>query len=126
MKTISSLLLISIALFSGASLQAQSHHGHGKDSSASAATADGGQLIRVTDAEAAWAKEARKTYPLTTCVTSDEALGSMGEAPQYIYRVKGNPDRLVLFCCEGCEDDFKKEPAKFIAKIDAAAKKSAK
>ncbi len=125
MKTISSLLFVSLALFSGATLLAQAHHDHGGASSS--ATADGGQLVRVTEAEAAWAKEARKTYPLTTCVTSDEALGSMGETPEYIYRVKGSPDRLVLFCCEGCEDDFKKEPAKFIAKIDAAAaKKSAK
>jgi hypothetical protein len=28
----------------------------------------------------------------------------------------------VLFCCEGCIEDFKGDPAKFLAKLDAAAK----
>jgi YHS domain-containing protein len=30
---------------------------------------------------------------------------------------------VVFFCCEGCSDDFKKEPAKFLGKLDAAKKK---
>ncbi len=49
----------------------------------------------------------------------------MGKSPEYVYRVSGQPDRLVIFCCEGCEDDFLKTPAKFTAKLDAAAKAKA-
>jgi len=72
-----------------------------------------------TDAEIIAA--ARSTYPLKTCLVSNEPLGSMGEASGYIYRAKGQPDRVVFFCCEGCGDDFKANPAKFLAKVDAAA-----
>lgn len=79
-----------------------------------------GKLIRVTDSDAAWAAKERKAYPLTVCVASDEDLGSMGDSPEYIYRVDGQPDRFVVFCCEGCEEDFLKEPAKYLARIDAA------
>lgn len=42
-----------------------------------------------------------------------------------IYRVDGKADRLLVFCCDGCEDDFMKEPAKYLAVLDAAAKKKA-
>jgi hypothetical protein len=86
------------------------------------AQAPAGKLIRVTEKDAAWAAKARQTYPLEVCVTSDEKLGSMGKSPEYIYRVAGQPDRLVLLCCDGCEEDFMKAPAKFTAKLDAAAK----
>jgi YHS domain-containing protein len=77
-----------------------------------------------TDAELIAA--ARKTYPLKTCLVSNEPLGSMGEASGYIYRAKGQPDRVVFFCCEGCGDDFKANPAKFLAKVDDAAAQAAK
>jgi hypothetical protein len=72
-----------------------------------------------TDAEIIAA--ARKAYPLKTCLVSNEPLGSMGEAAGYIHRAKGQPDRVVFLCCEGCGDDFKASPAKFLAKVDAAA-----
>lgn len=65
---------------------------------------------------------APENYPLKTCVVSDEPLGSMGDAIKYVHREAGKPDRLVLFCCEGCIEDFKGDPAKFLAKLDAAAK----
>ena len=66
--------------------------------------------------------KARASYPLKTCLVSDEPLGSMGEAMPYIHRVAGQPDRVVFLCCDGCSDDFKAAPAKFLAKVDAAAK----
>ena len=75
-----------------------------------------------TPAETALIAKARASYPLKTCLVSDEALGSMGEAAPYIHRVAGQPDRVVFVCCDGCIDDFKATPAKFLAKIDAAAK----
>ena len=71
--------------------------------------------------KAAPAKQA-DNYPLKTCVVSDEPLGSMGEYTTYIHKEAGKPDRTVRFCCDGCIDDFKKDPAKFLAKLDAAAK----
>ena len=75
-----------------------------------------------TPAEAKLIAQARATYPLKTCLVSDEPLGAMGDAVPYIHRVAGQPDRVVFFCCGGCTDDFKAAPAKFLAKVDAAAK----
>ena len=93
---------------------------------AKAASAEkAGQLIPVTEKDAVWAAKARQSYPLDVCLVSDEKLGSMGKSPEYIYRVDGKADRLVVFCCDGCEGDFLKEPAKHLAKLDAAAAKSA-
>ena len=59
-------------------------------------------------------------YPLTTCVVSDEELGSMGKSITYTHKEEGKPDRVVLLCCKGCVRDFKKDPAKYLAKLDAA------
>jgi hypothetical protein len=55
---------------------------------------------------------AAKPYPLAVCVVSGEKLGSMG-AP-FVFVHQGQEIKL---CCGGCEDDFKKEPAKFLAKL---------
>ncbi len=54
-------------------------------------------------------------YPLTTCVVSGEELGSMGEPLVFEYE-----GQEVQFCCAGCVDDFKKSPANFLAKVNAA------
>jgi hypothetical protein len=117
-------LVMSAVLLVGAPLFAQNSHGnpHGANK---VATASSGKLIPVTEKDASWAAKERKSYPLDVCVTSDEKLGSMGKSPEYIYRVDGKPDRLVVFCCEGCEEDFMKEPSKYLAKIDAAKAKGA-
>ena len=115
-------LLVAVALISAAPVFAQQSP---IDSSKSAdASASSGKLIRVSEKDAAWAANARKTYPLQVCVVSDEKLGSMGKPAEYIYRAEGQPDRLVMFCCSGCEEDFMKAPAEHLAKIDAAAAKS--
>jgi len=90
--------------------------------------------IRVTAAdkpaaaktEAEIINAARSSYPLKTCLVSNEALGSMGDAAGYIHRAAGKPDRVVFFCCEGCSDDFKADPAKFLKKLDEAAAKKGK
>ena len=115
----SSLLVLAIAsLIVAMPLLAQTHTDkHPEENEAAPAL---GKLVSVTEKESAWAAQARKTYPLNVCLTSDEALGSMGKSPEYIYRVEGKPDRLVIFCCNGCEEDFMKEPAKYLAKLDAA------
>lgn len=99
-----------------------SSHGSAAESKSNAT----GTLSRVTKEQAAWAAEARKSYPLEVCVVSGEKLGSMGKPPEYVYRVEGQLDRLVVFCCSGCDEDFQSEPAKHLAKIDAAAAEKAK
>ena len=63
--------------------------------------------------------EKKSEYPLKTCVVSDEKLGSMGKP--YVVKHEG---REVQLCCKSCEKDFKKEPAKYVKKIDEAAKKT--
>lgn len=65
-------------------------------------------------------------YPLTTCVVSGEALGEMGPPVEYTHRVAGQPDRTVFFCCKMCIKKFQKDPAKYIGKIDAAARPTPK
>lgn len=57
-------------------------------------------------------------YPLDVCVVSGEKLGSMGEP--VIVTQEGV---TVKFCCEHCIPDFEKDPAKFVAKVTAAAAK---
>jgi len=69
--------------------------------------------------------EKAKPYPLATCVVSGEKLGgAMGEPHVFAYQ-----GREIKLCCKDCLKDFKdclkdfnKEPAKYIAKVDAAAK----
>jgi hypothetical protein len=51
------------------------------------------------------------------CPVTDEALGSMGTPIKVT--VEG---RDVFLCCEGCVDALKADPAKYLAKLDAAAK----
>jgi len=62
-----------------------------------------------------------KAYPLETCLVSDEKLGSMGKP--YVFVHEGQEIKL---CCKGCEKDFKKDPAKYMKKLEAAQKKKAK
>lgn len=117
----SSILGFAAILVFVPALVAQPRDGCTKCAKVSAQPAPG-QLVKVTEKDAAWAAEARKRYPLAVCIISDEKLGSMGEAAEFIYRASGQPDRLVLFCCEACVEDFMSEPTKYLAKIDAAAK----
>jgi len=62
-----------------------------------------------------------KPYPLQVCAVSDEKLGDMGDP--YVFAHEG---REVKLCCKSCLKDFKKDPAKYVKKIDAAEKKPKK
>ena len=62
-----------------------------------------------------------KPYPLTTCVVSGEKLGEMGKP--YVYEYK---DREIKFCCKDCVKDFKKDPAKYVKKLEQAEAKAKK
>ncbi len=58
-----------------------------------------------------------KPYPLKTCITDDEKLGSMG-AP-YVFVHEG---REIKLCCKGCLEDFKQDSAKYMKKLADAEK----
>lgn len=58
---------------------------------------------------------ASSDYPLEVCVVSGEKLGTMGEP--YVINYEGTE---VQFCCDNCEPRFRKDPAKYLAKIEAA------
>jgi hypothetical protein len=66
-------------------------------------------------------EEKKSNYPLTTCLVADEKLGSMGKP--YVTKIK---DREVQLCCQSCEKDLKKNPDKYLKKLDDAEKKAAK
>src|SRR5260221_2356868 len=122
MKTIRSLplvlALVAGFLTAGAAFAAETH----KDAKVSA-----GQLVPITEKDAAWAAKAKAAYPVTTCVVSDDKLGGdMGKPQDYIYRVAGAPDRLIRFCCKDCLKDFNENPAKYLKMLDDAAAAKAK
>lgn len=62
-----------------------------------------------------------KPYPLDTCIVSDEKLGADPGMKPHTFVHEG---REVKLCCKSCLKDFKKDSAKFIAKIEAAEKKA--
>ncbi len=59
-------------------------------------------------------KEESASYPLDVCIVSGHPLGSMGEP--YAFTHEG---REVRLCCKGCLGAFQKDPAKYIAGIEA-------
>ena len=60
-------------------------------------------------------KAQKESYPLKTCAISGEELGSAGDPFELVYGT-----RLVRLCCKDCIKEFQKEPAKFMAQVDAA------
>ncbi len=70
---------------------------------------------------AAEQKTEAKPYPLKTCVVSDEKLGEMGDP--YVFTHEG---REIKLCCKSCLKDFKKDPAKYIKKLEKAEAKAKK
>ena len=62
-----------------------------------------------------------KAYPLDKCVVSDEKLGEMGKP--YVFTHEG---REIQLCCKSCLKDFKKDPAKYVKKIEEAEKNAKK
>ena len=60
-----------------------------------------------------------KPYPLKICVVSGEKLGGMGK--EYVFTHEGQEVKL---CCKSCLKEFKKDPAKYMKKIQEAEAKS--
>jgi len=75
--------------------------------------------IDKVDPNAAIIKEQLPSYPLGTCIVSDEELGGMGDPINMV--VDG---KLVRLCCKGCVKAVKKDPAKYVAKVNAAVIKA--
>jgi len=65
--------------------------------------------------DAAIVAQQKPLYPLDTCMVTGQKLGSMGDPVEYVYK-----NRLIRFCCAGCIDAFKKDPAKYVATLDKA------
>ena len=88
---------------------------------------DPGKTASQPAPDATWLAKAKADYPLKTCVVSNEEFdGDMGKAIDFVYQQKGQPDRLVRFCCKDCRKDFDKDPAKYLKLIDEAAAKAKK
>ena len=84
-----------------------------------------GQLVPVTEKDAAWLAKAKAEYPTNMCMVSGDKLGAdMGKPVDYIYRQEGKPDRLITFCCKDCVKDFNKNPAKYLKALDEATAKA--
>ena len=62
-----------------------------------------------------------KPYTLKTCPTDGEKLDSMGTPYTFIHE-----GREIKLCCKGCLDDFKKNSAKYIKKIEQEEQKQKK
>src|SRR5437764_1123878 len=59
-----------------------------------------------------------KPYVLKTCAVSGDKLGEMGKP--FVFT---NDNREIKLCCKSCLKDFKKEPAKYVKKIEEAESK---
>jgi len=55
-----------------------------------------------------------KSYPLATCLVSDNELGSMGPVISRDYQ-----GQTVKFCCKPCVRKFERDPAAYLGKIAA-------
>jgi hypothetical protein len=56
---------------------------------------------------------AAKAYPLDKCIVTDEAFE---HGKPYVFVHEGQEIKL---CCKDCLADFQKDPAKYLAKLDA-------
>ena len=54
-----------------------------------------------------------KAYPLKTCIVSDNDLYSMGQPVVIVHK-----GQQIKFCCKPCIKKFKKDPAKYLVKLE--------
>ncbi len=114
--TLGIVALAALALAAGCG-KAESEHDHaghdhaGHDHGAMQEGTDmkDGAMAQTADA----ANSAAKPYTLDTCIVSDEKLDSMGEPVVKIY-----DGQEVKFCCSNCIEDFEKDKAKFLTKLE--------
>ena len=112
MKTLFQLITVTFiagGLFLGCGGESHDHHDHDHDGD--------GKPDHGPGEHKETSSAGGDDYPLKTCLVSDEDLESMGGA--FIHKHEGV---TVKFCCEGCVEDFQKDPKKFLAKLEAAKK----
>jgi YHS domain-containing protein len=73
-----------------------------------------GMQMKTVDAKDS-VKSESNSYPLDYCIVSGEKLDSMSKPITYDYN-----GREIKFCCQGCLETFKKDPAAYIKKLDDA------
>lgn len=59
------------------------------------------------------AEVAAKPYPLDVCIVSGEELGGMGEPVVIVHE-----GQEIKFCCDKCEPKFRKDPDKYLSKLE--------
>jgi YHS domain-containing protein len=67
------------------------------------------------EAAAKVATTAVKPYPLDVCIVSGEKLDSMGKPISLVYQ-----GQEYKFCCNDCPTAFKKDPQKYVTKLQTA------
>lgn len=105
-------------LGNGCSSPSEAPQGEASKAIAPAAVAPQVEASQEVDSKAAAPVSVAKqvaSYPLSTCVVSGKKLGGMGDSVDYVH-----DNRLVRFCCKSCVATFEKEPAKYLALLDAA------
>lgn len=78
-------------------------------------TAIGAVILPLTISSCATAPTTQssvKPYPLSTCIVTDNKLGSMGDPVTKVYN-----GQEVKFCCAPCIEKFEKDPEKYLAKL---------
>ena len=73
------------------------------------------QQIQPTSQPAASTAPVADDYPIDFCVVSGDKLNALGDpiVPQH-------EGREIRFCCDSCIRTFNRDPAKYLAKLDAA------
>jgi YHS domain-containing protein len=70
------------------------------------------EIPKVSTPPAPPTEKAAKAYSLKTCLVSGKGLGEMGEPVRIVYE-----GQEIKFCCKSCEPEFRKDPAKFLKKL---------
>jgi hypothetical protein len=116
-------LVASLFLALAAFATAQAAPASGPESTKPQTASAKGELVAVTEKDAAWVAEQKAHYPTNICVVSEDKLGEEGKPADFIYREAGKPDRLISFCCKDCAGDFRKDPDQYLKALDEAAAK---
>lgn len=62
-----------------------------------------------------------KPYPHDYCLVTGNDLGSMGDPVSYVHE-----GQMVKFCCKPCIKKFKKDPVKFMSRLNGPRPKKEK
>lgn len=69
-------------------------------------------LISLSISGTGFARAKTKAYQLKTCLVTDNDLDSMGDKQGFVHN-----GQQIKVCCEPCIGKFKKNPAKYLAKL---------